>query len=331
MATDPLVAKHLNTLALECDDVALKLEYHRDALKIFDMNKCYALLFDKQEFSRECALEMAITLSNIGDATRKMNDFVASAEAYKECFDLFLEGLIDDGIMLKTKLNQMEQEQGYDGHCDGAISEGLDLAAVSKALHDHPEYSRAVAGVHTLLREIQCAKFVSHSASSRRRRRMSKLRVTEANLKKAVESLSLTVDTPSIEKVLPTKQAKPSFKRSSSTPVSKLKRPPSIRRAITSVDDNDVRYRDIATRIEPAEKALVSALKRFPSPKIVYDDDPSSSDQDKVQSTRRQDKSSKLKRSSSNASYAPRSVDRADSGFEPSFDLPTYIEISNVF
>lgn len=329
MATDPLVAKHLNTLALECDDDALKLEYHRDALKILDMNKCCALLFDKKESSREYALEMAITLSNVGDTTRRMNDFVASAEAYKECFDLFLESLIDDGIILKTKLNEMEQGQGHDCLCcDGTISDDLNLIAVSKALHDHPEYSRAVAGVHTLLREIQCAKFVSHSASSRRRRRMSKLRVTEANLKKAVESLSLTVDTPSIEGVLPTKQAKPSFKRSSSTPVSNLKRPPSIRRAITSADDNDVRYRDIATRIEPAEKALVIALKRFPAPKIVHDDNPSN--EDKVQSTRQQIKPV-LKRSSSNSSYSLSSVDRVDSGFQQSFDLPTYIEISHAF
>eukprot|EP00577_Skeletonema_sp_RCC1716_P024634 CAMPEP_0113390322 /NCGR_PEP_ID=MMETSP0013_2-20120614/10103_1 /TAXON_ID=2843 ORGANISM="Skeletonema costatum, Strain 1716" /NCGR_SAMPLE_ID=MMETSP0013_2 /ASSEMBLY_ACC=CAM_ASM_000158 /LENGTH=123 /DNA_ID=CAMNT_0000273467 /DNA_START=64 /DNA_END=432 /DNA_ORIENTATION=+ /assembly_acc=CAM_ASM_000158 len=117
MATDPLVARHLNTLGLSCHghDDAEALQYHRDALQILEWNKCNTLLFEKMELSREYALEMAITLSNIGDAMRRGNDFVGAAEAYKECLDLFLEGLIDNGIMLKTKLNEIEQQQGCDG------------------------------------------------------------------------------------------------------------------------------------------------------------------------------------------------------------------------
>ena len=105
-ATDPLVARHLNSLA-ESSSIYLAeaLQYRRDALSILDWNRCNDLLFDNHSSSREYALEMAITLRGIGDTMRRMNDFVGSAEAYKECLDLFLEGLIDNGIALKTRLN----------------------------------------------------------------------------------------------------------------------------------------------------------------------------------------------------------------------------------
>ncbi len=265
--TNPLVARHINTLGLSCHDDAEALQYHRDALSILDWNKCIALLFDDHLLSKEYAMDMAITLSYMGDVMRRLNDFVGAAESYKECLDLFLEGLIDNGIILKMKLNEIEQ-QGNDGNDGTVLDDDVDVVAVGKTLHDHPEYARSVAGINTLLREIQCAKFVSHSASSRRRRRMSKHRAMEANLKKAVESLSMAAETTPIEKISLTQPAKLSLKRSVSTPDFEPEKPSLLRRAATSADDHD-KYNDISTRIAPAETALVNALKRFPAPKIV--------------------------------------------------------------
>ena len=149
--TDPLVASQLNSLAKsasDCQKDAEALQYHRDALSIFDWNRCNALLFDNHKLSKEYALEMAITLNNIGDTMRRMNDFVGSAEAYKECLDFFLEGLIDNGITLKTKLNELEQQQqGYDG-TNGVVLDDddhdFDCFAIGEALHSHPEYVSSV-------------------------------------------------------------------------------------------------------------------------------------------------------------------------------------------
>uniref|UniRef100_A0A7S2Q3L9 Uncharacterized protein n=1 Tax=Skeletonema marinoi TaxID=267567 RepID=A0A7S2Q3L9_9STRA len=334
MATDPLVARHLNTLGLSCHghDDAEALQYHRDALQILEWNKCNALLFEKMDLSREYALEMAITQSNIGDAMRRGNDFVGAAEAYKECLDLFLEGLIDNGIMLKTKLNEIEQQQGCDGGSYATVIDDVDFDAVGKTLHEHADYARIVAGVNTLLREIQCAKFVSHSASSRRRRRMSKLRATEENLKKAVESLSMASETTPMKRISLTKQAKPSLKRSVSMPDYGPTRPSLLRRSVTSIDDNQDKYDGISARIAPAENALVIALKRFPAPKIVSGDPSHSNDRDATLGAGKQVKTPS-RESPSNDSHSPRSVERVDRGFEPGFDIPAivHVEISTFF
>jgi hypothetical protein len=276
-ATDPLVARHLNSLAessSRCQEDAEALQYRRDALSILDWNRCNALLFDNHSSSREYALEMAITLRGIGDTMRRMNDFVGSAEAYKECLDLFLEGLIDNGIALKTRLNELELQPDYDGN-NGAVLDAdtdVDLFAVGEALHGHPEYASSVAGISDLLREIQYAKFVSHSASSRRRRRMNQRRAADNNMKRALESLSMsTEEEHPIKDISVLEQVtKPSLKRSTSMPDTELSSKPSlIRRAVTSTDDFNNRYDDISTFLEPVEKALVVALKRFPAPPSV--------------------------------------------------------------
>ena len=271
-ATDPLVARHLNSLA-ESSLNSEALQYRRDALSILDWNRCNDLLFDNHSSSREYALEMAITLRGIGDTMRRMNDFVGSAEAYKECLDLFLEGLIDNGISLKTRLNELELQPDYDGN-NGAVLDAdtdVDCAAVGKALHENPEYASSVAGISNLLREIQYAKFVSHSASSRRRRRMNQRRAVDKNMKRALESLSMsTEEKHPIKDINVLEQVtKPSLKRATSMPDTELSSKPSlIRRAVTSTDDFN-RYDDISILLEPVEKALIVALKRFPAPTSV--------------------------------------------------------------
>ncbi len=329
MATDPFLARHYNALGLSChdEDDAEALQYHQDALKILDWNKCNALLFEKHDLYRDYALEMAVTLSNIGDVMRRVNDFVGAAKAYKECLDLFLEGLIDNGIILKTRLNEMEQQLGYDGRSYGVSMDDVDFIAVGKTLHEHSEYARVVDGVNTLLREIQCAKFVSHSASSRRRRRMSEIRKTEANLKKAVESLSMASETAPIEKLPLKSQAKPSLKRSASLPRAELKRPSVIRRSVTSIGDDQDKYEGISSWIAPVEKALVIALKRFPAPKTVPDDPSNSNTWDATPASGEHFKTppKHLSPETDSDSRSPRSVERIDT--EPAFDVPAYVHV----
>lgn len=327
MATDPLLARHYNTLGLSChgQDDAEALQYHQDALKILDWNKCNALLFEKHDLYKDYALEMAVTLSNIGDVMRRVNDFIGAAKAYKECLDLFLEGLIDNGINLKTRLNEIEQQPGYEVGSYGASMDDVDFIAVGKTLHEHSEYARIVDGVNTLLREIQCAKFVSHSASSRRRRRMSEIRKTEANLKKAVESLSMGSETTPILK----SQAKPSLKRSMSVSAAvELKRPGIIRRSVTSIDDDKDKYVGISSWIAPAEKALVIALKRFPAPKTVPDVPSQSKTWDATPASGERVKSPlrhPWSQQTHSDSRSPRSVERIDSG--AAFDVPAYVHV----
>lgn len=326
MATDPLLARHYNTLGLSChgQDEAEALQYHQDALKILDWNKCNALLFEKHDLYKDYALEMAVTLSYIGDVMRRVNDFIGASKAYKECLDLFLEGLIDNGIALKTRLNEIEQQPSYEGGSYGASMDDVDFISVGKTLHEHSEYGRIVDGVNTLLREIQCAKFVSHSASSRRRRRMRENRKTEANLKKAVESLSMDSDTTPILK----SQARPSLKRSASVPAAELTRPRIIRRSVTSIDDDRDKYIGFQSWIASAEQALIIALKRFPAPKTVPDVPSQSKTWDAtpasgecVTSPPRHPWSQETDPDS----RSPRSVENIDSG--PVFDVPAYVHV----
>lgn len=322
-ATDPLVAHHLNSLAessSRCQEDAEALQYRRDALSILDWNRCNALLFDNQSSSREYALEMAITLRGIGDTMRRVNDFVGSAEAYKECLDLFLEGLIDNGIALKTRLNELEQQPDYDGN-DGAVLDAdadVDCAAVGKALHAHPEYASSVAGISDLLREIQYAKFVSHSASSRRRRRMNQRRAVDNNMKRALESLSMsTEEKHPIKDINFLEQAtKPSLKRSTSMPETELStKPRLIRRAVTSTDDFN-RYDNISILLEPVEKALVVALKRFPAP--TSSENAQSAEEAKPSS----DKDSQKLPFVANGTKSPRSVGKV---YDCSDDPPSHL------
>ena len=60
--------------------------------------------------SRTFAVEMAITLSDIGNVLRQMNDFVGSATAYKECLDLFLVGLLQNGMEIQNKFNAIVEQ-----------------------------------------------------------------------------------------------------------------------------------------------------------------------------------------------------------------------------
>ena len=156
---------------------------------------------------------------------------------------------------------------------------------------------------------------------------MSKLRATEENLKKAVESLSIASETAPIDKLSLTRLAKPSLKRSVSTPGIELDRPSLIRRSATSIGDDLNKYEDISTRIAPAEEALVRALKRFPAPKTAVPNDPSHQHVlDVIQAAAVQLKSPP--RSPANDdSHSPRSVERVDTEFESGFDVPTCVHV----
>jgi hypothetical protein len=59
--------------------IRMALQLHREALAIFEWNKRHALLFDHAEQSKDYAVEMACTLSKIGNLLRKLNDFVGAA------------------------------------------------------------------------------------------------------------------------------------------------------------------------------------------------------------------------------------------------------------
>ena len=292
----PKVAEHLNSLGLRhyhgCGDVLSALQCHQEALSILDWNKCNALLFDRIEESKQYAMGMAITLSDIGNVLREMNDFLGAAAAYKQCLDLFIEGLVEDGGSLKRKLAEIEQGEDYKEHEDRVL-EGIDREAIGVILSHHPGFRSAVRGISHLLREMQYVKFISqNAASSRRRRRMTQSAAVAANLTSAIASLnfstsdltSLTglgqslsndevrdeppstdVDQPFIVQI----QRSRSWASTHSTVEeirrkSYLARPNPIgRRAITSVEDYD-RYSSLSLMIIPAEKALTSALSRFP-------------------------------------------------------------------
>jgi hypothetical protein len=97
---------------------------------------------------------------------------------------------------------------------------------------------------------------------------MNQRKAVDNNMKRALESLSMKdpiKDINVLEQV-----TKPPLKRSTSMPGTELSSKPSlILRAVTSTDDFNNRYDDISTFLEPVEKALVVALKRFPAPTSV--------------------------------------------------------------
>ena len=298
--SSPKIAEHLNSLGLRHyhshGDAQSALHCHREALAILDWNKCNALLFDRVEESQSYSVDMAITLGDIGNVLREMNDFLGAAVAYKECLDLFLEGLIDGGGALKRKLVEIEEDDNCDAN---TLLKEVDREAVGVILARHPGFQSAVRGISHLLFEIQCVKFVAqNAASSRRRRRMTQNAAVAENLKNAIASFNLSMsdlssqssldrscsndreerreEPPSDESKFPSiiqlKRSKTlasthfieeEFRGSSRLPLPR----PSMRgrRAVTTSAVNDCdQYVLLSQRIVPVENSLTLALHRFP-------------------------------------------------------------------
>ena len=204
--SDPKIAEHLNSLGLRhfhgCGDTTSALQCHKEALSILEWNKCNALLFDRVEESKAHAVEMAVTLSDIGNVMREMNDFIGAASAYKECLDFFLEGLVEEGGAIKRQIAEIENLDHDDDEFDDASFikrldaelEGVDREEIGATLARHPGFRSAVRGISHLLREMQYVKFVAqNAASSRRRRRMTQNAASIANLKSAIASLNFSL------------------------------------------------------------------------------------------------------------------------------------------
>ena len=78
----PAAAAQLNSLGVVLQrhgDIRTALQYHQEALAILEWNRCNALLYDFAEKSKEYAVDMAITLRNIGNILREKNNFVGAA------------------------------------------------------------------------------------------------------------------------------------------------------------------------------------------------------------------------------------------------------------
>ena len=173
----PRIAEHLNSLGLRHlyggGDGPSALRCHREALSILDRNRCEALLFDREEESRAYATDMAITFGDIGNVLREMNDFIGSAAAYKECLDLFLEGLVEGGGSLKRRLVESEEamerrgtsivignDDGEDA-CYEELLQSVNQDAIGRTLGRHPGYRSAIRGISNLFREMQYVKFIA--------------------------------------------------------------------------------------------------------------------------------------------------------------------------
>ncbi|KAL7555281.1 hypothetical protein ACHAWF_019058 [Thalassiosira exigua] len=256
------------------------------------------MLYDFAKKSKGYAMDMAITLRKIGNLLRELNNFVGSAEVYKECLDTFIEALVDGGASLKRKLLECEYKKDVDSY--HATLDRLDRKKIGRILCLDPEFRATVREIAQLFQEMQCVKFVGQNAtSSRRRRRMVRQSDVEKNLKNAVESLSIgegeaTSDSGGndsgdndveIDHRLTTTRSVSCS--SAATVVSecetwmrlfwekemgRFSRPrPLSRHSITS-DEEYAHYKVLSSVIVPAEECLVIALWRFPLPSSVVGD-----------------------------------------------------------
>jgi len=281
------------------------LKYHQEALKILEWNKCNALLYDLTKKSKEYAVDMAIALRKIGNILRvQNNNFVAAAEIYKESLDMFLEGLVENGGVLKRKLLESEYKHKKGSSDNYKVLEGVDRKQIGRVLSLHPTFRLLVNDISQLFGEMQVVKFVGTSAaSSKRRRKMQQNKARDENLKHAIESLSMLSSptaspTSTLEKAKPNKSSPK--KRdldsiSSSSSISSDEdeydetswmkgfyekeagrfnrpRPPLSRSMSLTEDEQNKHYHSLSQIILPAEEILHVAINRFPLPDCIVGD-----------------------------------------------------------
>ena len=186
------------------------------------------------------------------------------SEVYKECLDLFLEGLVEGGGALKRKLLEYEYKQNWASYEDGKT--------IGRILCLHPEFRLAVHDISELYLEMQLVKFVGkNAASSRGRRRQQHAAVVEENLKSAVESLSASTAPPPrmSSHTHTTSNTEAWMKCFWEKEMGRFERPkPISHRAITS-DEGYEYYESLSSLMLPSEQTLVMALNRFPLPDSV--------------------------------------------------------------
>jgi len=216
---------------------------------------------------------------------------------------MFLEGLVDNGGVLKRKLLESEYKHKKGSSDNYKVLEGVDRKQIGRVLSLHPTFRLLVNDISQLFGEMQVVKFVGTSAaSSKRRRRMQQNKARDENLKHAIESLSMlssptTSPTSTLEKAKPKNSPK---KRdfdslSSSSSISSdddeydetswmkgfyekeagrfnRPRPPLSRSMSMTEDEQNKHYHSLSQIILPAEEILHVAINRFPLPDCVVGD-----------------------------------------------------------
>ena len=113
-------------------------------------------------------------------------------EVYKECLDLFLEGVVDNGGALKRKLLECEYRKDQIDW-ENTLST-VDRKSIGRILSLQPEFRLAVHEISQLFQEMQVVKFVGQNpASSKRRRRMNQQAAREENLVSKVYTILITL------------------------------------------------------------------------------------------------------------------------------------------
>lgn len=113
-------------------------------------------------------------------------------EVYKECLDLFLEGVVDNGGALKRKLLECEYRKDQI-NWENTLST-VDRKSIGRILSLQPEFRLAVHEISQLFQEMQVVKFVGQNpASSKRRRRMEQQAAREENLVSKVYTILITL------------------------------------------------------------------------------------------------------------------------------------------
>ena len=217
---------------------------------------------------------------------------------------MFLEGLVDNGGVLKRKLLESEYKHKKGSRDNYKVLEGVDRKKIGRILSLHPIFRLLVNDISQLFGEMQVVKFVGTSAaSSKRRRRMQQNKARDENLKHAIESLSMLSSptaspTSTLEKAKPKKSPKKrefdSISSSSSSissdddeydETSWMKdfyekeagrfnrpRPPLSRSMSLTEDEQNKHYHSLSQIILPAEEILHVAINRFPLPNCVVGD-----------------------------------------------------------
>ena len=197
------------------------------------------------------------------------------AEVYKECLDLFLEGLVDNGGIIKRKLLECEYKKASDNY---QPLDQVDRKRIGRILCLHPVFPLLIQDISQLFNEMSVVKFVGlNAASSKRRRRKRFNSAMEENLKHAVESLTMSSDT---DEKSPNKKRKQDDSTSENETwmnnfwekeMGRFKRPRPLTSSVSlsGVISPTEHYKELSNAIVPAEDILHIALNRFPLPDSV--------------------------------------------------------------